>query len=70
MPKRYSSKAVLKKLKKFGFVEISQKSSHLKLKQNNGPVTILLMGKNIIPAGTLNSILEKACINKKEFENA
>ena len=70
MPKPYSSKEVIKRLIVLGFLKVSQKGSHLKMKHPNGPVTIIPINKKILPPGTVNGILEKAQISKTDFENA
>ena len=71
MPKQYSAKEILKKLKKFGFVEISQKGSHIKLRGiREGKIqTVIVPNHKQIATGTLQSILRQANISKFELEN-
>jgi predicted RNA binding protein YcfA (HicA-like mRNA interferase family) len=71
MPKRYSAKTVLKSLKKMGFVEVSQKGSHLKVRgmvDGKLQTAIIPMHKEIA-AGTLASILRQANITKKDLDD-
>lgn len=70
MPKLYSGKKVIKVLtKKFGFVFVSQRGSHVKLRR-------LIAGKEIytvvplhkeLARGTLKGVLALAEISEKEF---
>ncbi len=59
MPKRYSAKQLLKALKRLGFVKISQKGSHIKLKGViEGQIRIVIVPNHKQSAvGTLASIL-------------
>ena len=70
MPKLFSSDFILKILKKNGFVTISQKGSHLKLKNNSSPqkTVIVPSGKKEIPLGTFHSILRQSGLSKYDFE--
>lgn len=72
MPKRYSAKQVIKRLKQFGFVKISQKGSHIKLKGLiEGKIqTVIVPDHKQIAIGTFSSILKQANISKQEFESA
>ena len=70
MPKRYSAKEVVKRLKKIGFVKVSQKGSHIKLKGVvEGKIqTVIVPDHKEIAAGTLSSIFNQASIAKQGFE--
>ncbi len=68
MSKLYSSNHIQKILEKLGFIFVSQKGSHGKLKKANKTV-ILPMNKKEIPLGTLRSILRQAGINMDFFKN-
>lgn len=72
MPKRYSAKDVLKALKKLGFVKISQKGSHIKLRgiREAKLQTVIVPDHKQIATGTFSSIINQANISKQEFENA
>lgn len=59
MPPVLSSKEVVKALQNMGFVEVSQKGSHRKLKHADGRIAIVPMHKEISP-GTLRSIARQA----------
>lgn len=54
-------KEMVKQLKKCGFVEVSQKGSHLKLRnEKTGKVVIVPMHGKDIPSGTEQAILKQA----------
>lgn len=74
MPKlnRLSSKKVIKKLKKIGFVETHQRGSHLYFKSKDGVkiVTVPVHGSKDIPIGTLyNIVVRQASLSISEFNN-
>ena len=71
MPKRYSSREILTALHKAGFVDVSQKGSHLKLRKSGSARTLTVIVKhpaNAIPVGTFRSILKQAELTLAEFE--
>jgi len=69
MPKRYSSKEVIKKLGELGFLIISQKGSHLKMKNpETGKTTIVPVGVKVLPQGTFLGILRLGGVAKELFE--
>ena len=64
-----SSKEVVKRLQKLGFVKVSQKGSNAKYRNlNNNRICIVPMHYEIAK-GTLISILEQADIELSEFLN-
>lgn len=66
-----TSKKVLKKLKKIGFIEYHQRGSHLTLKNERLKkiVTVPMHGKDI-PVGTLyNIVVKQAGLSVDEFNN-
>ena len=69
MPKFYSSSEIIKVLQKRGFVYISQKGSHIKLRKTGNPTltVIVLAGRKEIPLGTFKSILHQANLNEADF---
>jgi predicted RNA binding protein YcfA (HicA-like mRNA interferase family) len=70
MAKTFSGKTVIKILEKyFGFVQVSQKGSHIKLERIVGKEKIITIVPNHkeLQSGTLHGILELAKIDKKEF---
>lgn len=67
MPKEYSSKEIETVLKKIGFIFVSQKGSHGKLKNTSGKTVILPMNKREIPYGTFRSILKQAGLDLTQF---
>jgi predicted RNA binding protein YcfA (HicA-like mRNA interferase family) len=64
-----SSSDLVRVVKKFGFVEQSQKGSHLHLKRDSDKrrVTIPIHKGRDIPKGTLTAILKDAGISIEEF---
>jgi predicted RNA binding protein YcfA (HicA-like mRNA interferase family) len=70
MSKTFSGKYIIKILEKhFGFVQVSQKGSHIKLEkisEGNSVITIVPNHKEI-QGGTFQGILELAKIEKKDF---
>lgn len=58
---------ILRTLKEFGFEKVSQKGSHIKLKNPDGKVVIVPLHYEIAK-GTLKSILEQAGISLEEFK--
>lgn len=65
MTKLLSSKEVLKALKNAGFTAVSQKGSHIKLKNAGGVGNrvVILPNHKEIAVGTLKSIVRQAGIN-------
>ena len=51
---------------KYGFVEVSQKGSHVKYKNKNR-VVIIPHPKKEIPRGTFASILRQSGLQKEDF---
>ncbi len=70
MPKLYSSFHVLKILSAHGFIFISQKGSHIKVRKQGNPVlnVIVPADRKEIPHGTLRSILRQSQLSIKDFE--
>ena len=63
---------VKRRLETAGFVEISQKGSHVKFQKVTplGTYTVIVPRKNKdIPAGTIRSIITQAGITPEEWEN-
>jgi predicted RNA binding protein YcfA (HicA-like mRNA interferase family) len=72
MPNRYSSREILTALRKAGFVEVSQRGSHLKLRrQTNGrTLTVIVKHPEVsVPPGTFRAILRQAELTLDEFKN-
>ena len=71
MPKRYTSKEVMRGLTRAGFVVISQRGSHVKLRGiRNGRIqTVIVPMHKEIAVGTFGSILRQADISHGEFES-
>lgn len=70
MPKLYSSKHILKVLASKGFVYISQKGSHIKVRKVGIPTLTVIVPDNRkeIPTGTFRSILRQAELNEEDFK--
>jgi len=69
MAKTFSGKHIVKILEKhFGFVAVSQRGSHMKLKRTHAPlaVTVVPLHKELA-RGTLRGVLELAKVEEKDF---
>lgn len=64
-----SAKELIKALQKSGFIFISQKGSHIKLRKER-PIrkTIIIPNHKIIRPGTLNNILKSADLSEEEIK--
>ena len=71
MPKLYSSLYVLKFLYAHGFLLVSQKGSHIKLRKPGEPVLTVIVpaDRKEIPQGTLRSILRQSQLSLSDLEN-
>ena len=69
MPKLYSSLNIIKVLQKKGFVCISQKGSHVKLRKTGSPTLTVIVpaDRKEIPFGTFKSILRQANLTQDNF---
>lgn len=61
-----SGRAVVRALAKVGFAEVSQRGSHLKLRDPAGNTVIVPMHRELA-RGTLRSILRQADLNVEAF---
>ena len=70
MPKLYSSDWIIKILKQHGFVFVSQKGSHIKLRKEGATTltTIIPANRKQIPEGTFKSILRQSEMDREDFE--
>jgi len=61
---------IKRRLESAGFVEVSQKGSHVKFVRDSGDVvdTAIVPNKREIPVGTLRSILSQAHIDLEDWE--
>ena len=69
---RLSSRKVIQKLRKAGFVETHQRGSHLYLKSDDGTkiVTVPAHGSKNIPIGTLyNIVVRQAGLSVEKFND-
>ncbi len=69
MPKLYSSNAIIQVLQKRGFVYISQRGSHIKLRKLGNPTLTVIVpaNKKEIPRGTFFSILRQSGLSEFDF---
>jgi predicted RNA binding protein YcfA (HicA-like mRNA interferase family) len=68
----YSSREILARLNRAGFVRVSQHGSHVKLQAVRGEETITVIVKHPasdVPQGTFGSILKQAGLTRAEFED-
>ncbi len=72
MPKLYSAREVVTRLKRLGFVIVSQKGSHIKLRgvKEGKLQTAIVANHKEVALGTLSSILKQANVTKKELDEA
>jgi len=70
MPKLYSSFFILKILEAHGFIFISQKGSHMKLRKEGNPTLTVIVpaGRKEMPMGTFRSILRQSQLSITDFE--
>ncbi len=70
MPKLYGARQILTALQKAGFIIVSQKGSHIKLRGVKGGKlqTVIVPNHKEVAKGTLSSILNQANLTKNEFE--
>lgn len=71
MPKLYSAREIIIALKRAGFVLISQKGSHIKLRgiREGKLQSVIVPNHKEIALGTFSSILSQANLTRKEFES-
>ncbi|HEY4510674.1 MAG TPA: type II toxin-antitoxin system HicA family toxin [Candidatus Paceibacterota bacterium] len=73
MPKLYSSKQIIKALGVRGFVFVSQKGSHIKLRRKlkNTVFTVIIpANRKEIPHGTFRSILRQSHLEEEDFNHS
>jgi predicted RNA binding protein YcfA (HicA-like mRNA interferase family) len=70
MPKLYSSDYVIKILGSHGFVFVSQKGSHIKMRKAGEPTLTAIVPANRkeIPTGTFRSILRQSALSESDFK--
>jgi predicted RNA binding protein YcfA (HicA-like mRNA interferase family) len=61
-----SGENTVRALRSVGFARISQRGSHLKLRNDEGRTVIVQMHRELAP-GTLRSILRQAALSTEEF---
>jgi predicted RNA binding protein YcfA (HicA-like mRNA interferase family) len=69
MPTLYSGASIVAALATFGFLPVSQKGSHRKLRDGNGQTAIVPMHKQVAP-GTFRSIAKQAGLDADMLRNA
>lgn len=70
MPKIYTPKEVIKKIKKLGFVEDRQSGSHkIFYHTETKDRAVVPYHLKELPKGTLNAILKEANILREDFNN-
>jgi predicted RNA binding protein YcfA (HicA-like mRNA interferase family) len=70
MPKLYSSFHILKILEAHGFVFVSQKGSHIKVRKEDNPTLTVIVPaeRKEMPHGTLRSVLRQSQLTIQDFE--
>lgn len=71
MPKRYSGKQIIKALKKLGFIQISQKGSHVKMRGivDGKLQTVIIPNHRQVALGTFSSIVKQANLSTQTLED-
>lgn len=71
MPKLYSARQVIKALERLGFVIVSQKGSHVKLRKtvDGNTFSPIVPNHKEVAMGTLGSILRQAGITKDQLDD-
>jgi predicted RNA binding protein YcfA (HicA-like mRNA interferase family) len=69
--KPLSFREIKRRLESAGFVETSQKGSHVKFVRSINDVvdTVIVPKKSEVPVGTLRSILNQAHLNQDEWDH-
>lgn len=72
MPKLYSAREIVARFVRLGFIQVSQKGSHIKMRgiRDGKLQTAMIPNHKEIALGTLGSILRQASITKKELDEA
>ena len=72
MPKRYSAKQVIRGLKWFGFVKVSQRGSHIKFRGivDGKLQTAIVPDHKQLALSTFNSVVRQSGLSKPTLENA
>lgn len=70
MPKLYSSKQIVKVLRKHKFFYVFQKGSHIKYRKYGKPTLTVIIPANHkeIPYGTFRSILRQSHLQESDFK--
>ena len=69
MPKLYSGRKIVSALRRAGFIVVSQKGSHVKLRKfERENLTVIVPIHKEVAWGTFQSILEQAKMSKEELE--
>lgn len=70
MPKLYSSFQIIRILGLHGFIFVSQKGSHIKLRKVGSPTLTVIVpaDRKEIPVGTMRSILRQSGLSMSDFE--
>lgn len=70
MPKLYSAREVIKALQRAGFIVVSQKGSHIKLRKTGKEKMLnpIVPNHKEVARGTFQSILEQAQMTEDELK--
>ena len=67
MPRRLSSREVVRLLDEHGFVFVSQRGSHQKFRDPSGRTVIVPADRREIPVGTIISIIKQSGLDRSLF---
>ncbi|MFA7717875.1 MAG: type II toxin-antitoxin system HicA family toxin [Candidatus Absconditabacterales bacterium] len=65
MPKIYSARKILNFFEKEGFHKVSQKGSHIKLKNASGTIIIVPIHSKDVPYGTFRAIVDQSGLDSE-----
>ena len=68
MPRRLSSREVVRLLDEHGFVFVSQRGSHQKFRGATGRTVIVPADRREIPVGTIISIIKQSGLDRALFQ--
>ncbi len=68
MPKRLSSREVVRLLAEYGFVFVSQRGSHQKFRNSSARTFIVPADRREIPVGTIISIIKQSGLDRALFQ--
>ena len=69
LPRNIKPQKLIKILKRYGFVEVGKRGSHIRLKHPDGRWTQVAVHPKPVPQGTLSKILSQTELSPNDLEN-